>query len=128
MLRGFVERSKYDMSFKYFLDMAPEDSVIVPSFLTNFRRICLQEVGLLDLLIQQAVEIALEKGLIKSKTIIGDATHTKSRCNQKAPIDRIFNGEIEKLPIIIKNKRNILREPIINIIVFLYSFSRFICS
>ncbi|CAI8861804.1 hypothetical protein EMIT019CA3_30009 [Bacillus pseudomycoides] len=26
-----VERSKYDMSFKYFLDMAPEDAVINPS-------------------------------------------------------------------------------------------------
>ena len=26
-----VERSKYDMSFKYFLDMAPEDEVINPS-------------------------------------------------------------------------------------------------
>ncbi|MCM3362117.1 transposase, partial [Niallia sp. MER TA 168] len=32
-----VERSKYDMSFKYFLDMAPEDSVIEPSSLTKFR-------------------------------------------------------------------------------------------
>lgn len=26
-----VERSKYDMSFKYFLDMAPEEAVINPS-------------------------------------------------------------------------------------------------
>ena len=31
-----VERSKYDMSFKYFLDMAPEDEVINPSSLTKF--------------------------------------------------------------------------------------------
>ena len=30
-----VERSKYDMSFKYFLDMAPEDEVINPSSLTK---------------------------------------------------------------------------------------------
>ena len=30
-----VERSKYDMSFKYFLDMAPEEAVINPSSLTN---------------------------------------------------------------------------------------------
>ena len=28
-----VERSKYDMSFKYFLDMAPEDEVIIRSYL-----------------------------------------------------------------------------------------------
>jgi transposase len=32
-----VERSKYDMSFKYFLHMAPED--IDPSSLTKFRKL-----------------------------------------------------------------------------------------
>ena len=80
-----VERSKYDMSFKYFLDMAPEASVINPSSLTKFRKLRLQDVGLLDLLIQRTVEIALEKELIKSKTIIVDATHTKARYNQKSP-------------------------------------------
>lgn len=35
----FVERSRYDMSFKYFLDMAPEASVIDSSSLTKFRMI-----------------------------------------------------------------------------------------
>ena len=79
-----VERSKYDMSFKYFLDMAPEDEVIHPSSLTKFRKLRLQDVGLLDMLIDKTVGIALEKGLIKSKTIIVDATHTKSRYNQKS--------------------------------------------
>ena len=80
-----VERSKYDMSFKYFLDMAPEASVINPSSLTKFRKLRLQDVGLLDLLIKKTVKIALEKELIKSKTIIVDATHTKARYNQKSP-------------------------------------------
>src|SRR3954452_14620473 len=80
-----VERSKYDMSFKYFLDMAPEDTVINPSSLTKFRKLRLQDVGLLDMLIQKTVEVALEKEIIKSKTIIVDATHTKARYNQKTP-------------------------------------------
>ncbi|MBZ5753961.1 transposase, partial [Metabacillus rhizolycopersici] len=80
-----VERSQYDMSFKYFLDMAPEDSVIDPSSLTKFRKLRLQDVGLLDLLIEKTVEIALEKEIIKSKTVIVDATHTKARYNQKSP-------------------------------------------
>lgn len=81
-----VERSKYDMSFKYFLDMAPEDPVINPSSLTKFRKLRLQDVSLLDMLIGKTVEIALEKEIIQSKTIIVDATHTKSRYNQKSPI------------------------------------------
>lgn len=34
-----VERSKYDMSFKYFLHMAPKDPVIDLSPLTKFRKL-----------------------------------------------------------------------------------------
>ena len=79
-----VERSKYDMSFKYFLDMVPEDPVINPSSLTKFRKLRLKDVSLLDMLIGKTVEIALEKEIIQSKTIIVDATHTKSRYNQKS--------------------------------------------
>ena len=80
-----VERSKYDMSFKYFLDVAPEESVINPSSLTKFRKLRLKDMNLLDMLVTKTVQIALEKGIIKSKSIIVDATHTKSRYNQKMP-------------------------------------------
>lgn len=82
-----VERSKYDMSFKYFLHMAPEDQVIDPSSLTKFRKLRLQDLNLLDMLINKTVEIAIEKGIVKSKAIIVDATHTKARYNQKSPIE-----------------------------------------
>ena len=80
-----VERSKYDMSFKYFLDMAPEEEVINPSSLTKFRKLRLKDMQLLDMLIAKTVQIALDKGIIKSKSIIVDATHTKSRYNQQTP-------------------------------------------
>lgn len=80
-----VERSKYDMSFKYFLDMAPEEQVIDSSSLTKFRKLRLKDMNLLDLLINKTVEIAIEKGIIQSKSIIVDATHTKARYNQKSP-------------------------------------------
>jgi len=80
-----VERSKYDMSFKYFLDMAPEDTVIESSSLTKFRKLRLKDMNLLDILINKTVVIAVEKGIIKSSSIIVDATHTKARYNQKSP-------------------------------------------
>jgi IS5 family transposase len=80
-----VERSKYDMSFKYFMDMAPEENVINPSSLTKFRKIRLKDSNLLDLLINKTVQIAVEKEIIKSKSIIVDSTHTKARYNQKSP-------------------------------------------
>jgi len=80
-----VERSKYDMSFKYFLDMAPEEDVLEASSLTKFRKLRLKDTNLLDMLINKTVVIAIEKGIIKSKSIIVDATHTKARYNQKSP-------------------------------------------
>ena len=80
-----VERSKYDMSFKYFLGMAPEEAVIDSSSLTKFRKLRLKDLNLLDMLINKTVEIAIEKGIIQSKAIIVDATHTKARYNQKSP-------------------------------------------
>lgn len=80
-----VERSRYDLSFKYFLNMAPEDSVIDPSSLTKFRKLRLKDLNLLDLLIGKTVELAIEQGILKSTSIIVDATHTKARYNQKSP-------------------------------------------
>lgn len=76
-----VERSRYDMSFKYFLEMTPEEDVINSSSLTKFRKLRLKDMDLLNLLINKTVSIALEKGIIKSKSIIVDATHTHSRSN-----------------------------------------------
>ena len=82
-----VERSRYDMSFKYFLDMAPEDDVINPSSLTKFRKLRLKDTDLLNLLIGKTVTIAIDKGIIKSRSIIVDATHTLSRSNPFSSIE-----------------------------------------
>ena len=76
-----VERSFYDMSFKYFLEMSPEEGVINPSSLTKFRKLRLKDTDLLNLLINKTVSVAIEKGVIRSKSIIVDATHTHSRTN-----------------------------------------------
>ena len=62
-----VERSKYDMSFKYFLGLRPEDDVIHSSTLTKFRKLRLADENILDLLIEKTVAIAIEKGIIKEK-------------------------------------------------------------
>lgn len=82
-----VERSRYDMSFKYFLGMAPEEDVINASSLCKFRKLRLEDMDLMNLLIQKSVEIAIEKGIIKSRTIIVDATHTEARSNPYSPIE-----------------------------------------
>lgn len=82
-----VERSRFDMSFKYFLDMSPEEDVINPSSLTKFRKLRLKDTDLLNLLISKTVTLAIEKGVIRSKSIIVDATHTLSRSNPFSAIE-----------------------------------------
>lgn len=82
-----VDRSRYDMSFKYFLGMAPEESVINPSTLSTFRRLRLKDMDLLNLLISKTVSLAIEHGIIKSNSLIVDATHTCARSNPYSPIE-----------------------------------------
>jgi len=82
-----VERSRFDMSFKYFLEMAPEEDVINSSSLTKFRKLRLKDTDLLNLLINKTVSIAVEKGIIRSRSIIVDATHTLSRSNPFSAIE-----------------------------------------
>ena len=77
-----VERALYDLSYKYFLGLNPEDEVINASTLSKFRKLRLKDTELLDLLIEKTVQIAMDKGIIESKSIIVDATHTKSRYNR----------------------------------------------
>ena len=80
-----VNRSLSDLSFKYFLNLAPEDTNLInPSSLTKFRKLRLKDMQLLDMLIHKTVEIAIDAGVLKSKTIIVDATHTKARYNQNS--------------------------------------------
>lgn len=94
-----VERSRYDMSFKYFLGMAPEEDVINASSLCKFRKLRLEDMDLMNLLIQKSVEIAIEKGIIKSRTIIVDATHTEARSNPYSPIEilRLRSKQLRKV-------------------------------
>lgn len=98
-----VERSQYDMSFKYFLDMTPEQAVINPSSLTKFRKLRLKDTDLLNLLIGKTVSIAIEKDIIKSKSIIVDATHSLSRSNPYSALE------------VLRERSKLLRKAVYNI-------------
>lgn len=88
-----VERTQYDLSFKYFLDIAPEETNLInPTKLTKFRRQRLKDVKILDMLIGKTVEIAIEKKIIKTKnSIIVNSTHTCSRYNLISPRQALIN-------------------------------------
>ena len=91
-----VERAKYDLSYKYFLGINPEDDVIDSSSLSKFRKLRLKDTELMDMLIEKTVRIAIKKGLIEAKAIIVDATHTKSRYNSH-PIREVLQEQAKKL-------------------------------
>lgn len=55
--------------------------------MTKFRRQRLTDTNLLDLLINKTVSIAIEKGIIRSGSIIVDATHTLCKSNPVSAID-----------------------------------------
>ena len=62
--RDLCERARYDMSFKYFLEIAPEDNIIHPSLLSKFRRQRLKDTNLLDLLLKKTIDIAKANNVI----------------------------------------------------------------
>lgn len=97
-----VNRSLYDMSFKYFLGLAHDEvNLINPSTLTKFRRQRLIDLDLLNLLITKTMEVAVSNGIKLSKTGIVDATHTESKYTYEY-YGRKLNKRMDKLFSLIK--------------------------
>lgn len=69
----------YHSSFKNFLEMDPKQGVINASLLTKFRKLRLTDSYLLNLQIGKTVEIAIDNGIVRSRSIIVDATYSLSR-------------------------------------------------
>lgn len=87
--QDLVNHSKTDMAYKYFLGLNPEDDVIDPSLLSKFRKQRLKDPELLDRLLEKSIQIANEKEVLKSKTIIVDATHSVSRFTKKTAAETL---------------------------------------
>ena len=83
--REVVERAKTDMAYKYFLDLNPEDEVPSYSLLSIFRHTKIKDEEILEEMLRETVKQAIEKGIIKSNSIIVDSTHTNSKTKRKSP-------------------------------------------
>ena len=70
------------MAYKFFLDLEPEAKMIDPSLLTKFRKTRITE-DILEEMLKETIQQALDKNLIKSGTIIVDSTHTIVSCLRK---------------------------------------------
>lgn len=83
--REVIERAKMDMSYKFFLDLNPEDEVPSYSLLSIFRNTKIKDEEILEEMLNETVKQAIEKGIIKSNSIIVDAAHTNSKYHKKTP-------------------------------------------
>ena len=79
-----VDHLRYNMAYKYFIGLAPEDELIDPSLLTKFRKTRITE-DILEEMITETMRQAIEKGLVKSRAIIVDSTHSYSKGNPETP-------------------------------------------
>lgn len=79
-----VSQAQTDMAVKYFLDLEPEAPMIDPSLMTKFRKLRITE-DILEEMLRETVRQAIEKGIIKSGTIIVDSTHTAANARTMSP-------------------------------------------
>lgn len=77
-----VQNAYVNMAYKYFLDLNPEDDMIDSSLMTKFRKTRITE-DILEEMLKETIRQALEKGLIRSGTIIVDSTHTNAAVRPK---------------------------------------------
>lgn len=79
-----INEMSYNMAYKYFVGLAPEDKTIDSSLLTKFRKTRITE-DILEEMLAETIKQAIDKGLIKSKAIIVDSTHTYSKSHPETP-------------------------------------------
>ncbi|WP_420796770.1 transposase [Alkalihalophilus marmarensis] len=82
---NIIKHSKYNISFKYFLNLTPKTNIINPNSLTKFHKLHLPNKNLLNILIKKNIKITIKHNILKNPTIILNTTHTKTYFNKKSP-------------------------------------------
>ena len=81
-----IEESQYNLAYKWFLGLNPEDSLPDSSQLSRFRRHRLG-ANRVEKVLDHAVKQCIDKGLIQSKALILDSTHTIANASKDKPLD-----------------------------------------
>ena len=74
---SLIQNAAVNMAYKFFLDLDPEDDLIDSSLLTKFRKTRITE-DILEEMLKETISQAIDKGLIRSRAIIVDSTHTNA--------------------------------------------------
>ena len=112
---ALISSAQTDMAYKFFLDLEPEAKMIDPSLLTKFRKTRITE-DILEEMLKETIQQALDKNLIKSGTIIVDSTHTIASVWAKSPtqILRDMSKQLRKEVIkqLLNYQSDFLRNPL----------------
>jgi transposase len=79
-----VSQAQTDMAVKYFLELDPEAPMIDPSLMTKFRKLRITE-DILEEMLRETVRQAIEKGILKSNSILVDSTHSAANARALRP-------------------------------------------
>jgi transposase len=80
-----IEEAKVNLAYKWFIGLNPEDQLPDSSLLSLFR---VHKIGAgeVETLLLEIVKQCVEKGIVKSSTVIIDATHTHSKYESSKPL------------------------------------------
>jgi transposase len=109
-----VQEAQVNLAYKWFLGLSPEELIPDSSQLSRFRnhRLGVSQIeDILSMIVRQCVE----QGLIKSKAVIMDATHTHANCQKRRPLEvlrdaakRLFRVVVKRYP---KLEKRLPRQP-----------------
>jgi transposase len=99
-----IQDTHLNLAYKWFVGLNPEDPLPDPSQLSRFRRHRLGTSRVEEIL-KDIVQQCIDSGLIKSNTLIVDATHTMASAQKEKPLDvlqkaanRLFRAVVKKHP------------------------------
>jgi transposase len=80
-----IEDAQVNLAYKWFLGFNPEEKLPDPSLLSKFRK---HRIGAntLEVILNNVVQQAMDKGVIKSGTIMIDATQTHAGSKKDTPL------------------------------------------
>jgi transposase len=81
-----IEESQYNLAYKWFLRLNPEETLPDSSQLSRFRRHRLG-ANQVEKVLEHIVKQCVDKGLIQSKALILDSTHTIANSAKDKPLD-----------------------------------------
>jgi transposase len=104
-----IEDARVNLAYKWFLRLNPEDALPDPSQLSRFRNHRLGADNV-DKVLNAIVKQCIDNGLIKSKSIILDSTHSLMNASKQKPIEILTKAATRLLRAVKKQHKNLYKK------------------